>query len=382
MALEQQQVEPTAAEQTAIEELPVLAVRDTVLFPGAMLPITVGRPASVALVNSLGESRTIAIVSQLDPRVDSPKPEDLYQIGTVCVMHKAIRVPKENLLLFCEGVSRIRTVEFTATEPFLRAKIERIAEPELPDTPELEALRQNVAGLFRQIVAASPNLSDDLAATASQINESGRLADWVAGNLPSLSPAERQALLEMQDGAARLAEIHRNLTRELELLELRGRIQSQVQGQLSQSQREFYLREQLKAIQKELGEGDESPLPEGTLPFSDTAGHWAAAAGYLQAGVGAHALDGYPDGTFRPDGPVTRAELVKIVAAAAGVPAAVDPTTYTDVPAEAWYAAWISRATAAGLIGPGALFAGDHFLPDQPATRAEAAMLLYKAGRH
>jgi hypothetical protein len=125
-----------------------------------------------------------------------------------------------------------------------------------------------------------------------------------------------------------------------------------------------------------------APLPEGTLPFSDTAGHWAAAAGYLQAGLGAHALDGYPDGTFRPDGPVTRAELVKIVAAAAGVPAAAGPTTYADVPTDAWYAAWISRATAAGLIGPGALFAGDHFLPDQPATRAEAAMLLYKAGRH
>ncbi len=258
MELEQKQLEAPPAEQAAVEELPVLAVRDTVLFPGAMLPITVGRPASVALVNSLGESRTIAIVSQLDPRVDAPKPEDLYRMGTVCVMHKAIRVPKENLLLFCEGISRIRTLEFTSTEPFLKAKIERIVEAEPPETPELEALRQNVVGLFRQIVAASPNLSDDLAATAAQINEAGRLADWVAGNLPSLSPTERQALLEMQDGAARLAEIHRNLTRELELLELRGRIQSQVQGQLSQSQREFYLREQLKAIQKELGEGDES----------------------------------------------------------------------------------------------------------------------------
>ena len=130
-------------------------------------------------------------------------------------------------------------------------------EPEI--TPEMEALRQNVVSLFRQIVEASPNLSDDLASTAAQIAEPGRLADWVAGNVPSLSPAERQELLEQPDGRARLNEIHRDLTRELELLELRGRIQSQVQGQLSQSQREFYLREQLKAIQKELGEGDESP---------------------------------------------------------------------------------------------------------------------------
>jgi len=111
-----------------LEELPILTVRDTVIFPGAMLPITVGRPSSVALVNSLGENRLLAVVSQLDPRVDAPRPEDLYQVGTVCVMHKAIRVPKDNLLLFCEGLGRLRTTEFTSTEPFLKARIERIAE--------------------------------------------------------------------------------------------------------------------------------------------------------------------------------------------------------------------------------------------------------------
>ena len=242
----------------SFEELPVLTVRDTVVFPGAMLPITVGRPVSIALVQSLGENRTVAVVSQLDPRVDTPKPEDLYEVGTVCVMHKAIRVPKENLLLFCEGIARIRTREYTAREPFLKARVERIPEIEPAPSAEVEALRQNVLGLFQQIVAASPNLSDDLSGAASQINEPGRLADWVAGNLPSLSPADRQRLLEQPDGNARLDDIHRNLTRELELLELRGRIQSQVQGQLSQNQREFYLREQLKAIQRELGEGDES----------------------------------------------------------------------------------------------------------------------------
>jgi ATP-dependent Lon protease len=258
MAVEEQPVESAATEASPPEELPVLTVRDTVVFPGALLPVTVGRPSSVALVNSLGENRTMAVVSQLDPRVDVPGPEDLYEIGTVCVIHKAIRVPKENLLLFCEGLSRIRTREFTAREPFLRARVERIPEVETPVTPEVEALRQNVIGLFQQIVAASPNLSDDLATTASQIAEPGRLADFVAGNLPALGHPERQKLLEQTDGAARLAEVHRHLTRELELVELRNRIQSQVQGQLSQSQREFYLREQLKAIQKELGEGDES----------------------------------------------------------------------------------------------------------------------------
>jgi ATP-dependent Lon protease len=254
---QEQALAPSPGGETAVEEVPVLAVRDTVIFPGALLPITIGRPSSIALVQSLGENRTLAVVAQLDPRVDTPVPEDMYQIGTVCVMHKAIRVPKDNLLLFCEGISRIRTREFVAKDPFLRAKVERLPDIEPEVTPEVEALRQNVMSLFQQLVAATPNLSDDLGSTAAQITEAGRLADFVAGNVPSLIASERQRLLEILDGHGRLSEVHRHLTRELELLELRGRIQSQVQGQLSQSQREFYLREQLKAIQKELGEGEE-----------------------------------------------------------------------------------------------------------------------------
>ena len=109
MAVEEEQIKaPAESEAEALEELPVLTVRDTVVFPGAMLPITVGRPASIALVQSLGENRTLAVISQLDPRVDTPGPEDLYEVGTICILHKAIRVPKENLLLFCEGISRIK----------------------------------------------------------------------------------------------------------------------------------------------------------------------------------------------------------------------------------------------------------------------------------
>ena len=245
-------------EVPALEELPILTVRDTVLYPGSMLPITVGRPASMALVQSLGENRTLVVLSQLDPRVEAPGPDDLFTVGTVCVMHKAIKVPKDNLLLFCEGVGRVKTRDFTTTEPFLKAHVERLPDMEPQMTPELEALRQNVLSIFQQIIAASPNLSDELSANAANINEAGKLADYVAGTLPALGHAERQQLLEQLDGEIRLSEVHRHLTRELELVELRGRIQSQVQGQLSQNQREFYLREQLKAIQKELGEGDDA----------------------------------------------------------------------------------------------------------------------------
>jgi len=251
-------VQKSPSDISAPEELPILTVRDTVLFPHAMLPITVGRPSSVALVESLGENRMLGVVSQIDPRVDTPRPEDLARIGTLALLHKVIRVPKDNFLLFCEGVTRIRTLEYTVSEPFLKARYEQVPELEPQPSPEIEALRQNIVSLFQQIVANSPNLSDDLSSLASQITEPGRLADFVAGTLPGLSHPERQMLLEQFDVTARLHEIHKHLTREVELLELRGKIQSEVKGQLSQSQREFYLREQLKAIQKELGEGDET----------------------------------------------------------------------------------------------------------------------------
>src|SRR5207249_4203768 len=164
---------------------------------------------------------------------------------------------KDSVLLFCEGVSRMRVRSYTAVEPFLRAEIDRLPEIEPEPTPELEALRRNVLSAFQQIVAASPNLSDELVTTATNTQEFGRLADLIAGVLPGLSPAERQEVLEQLDARARLAFVHKHLVRENELLELRTKIQSQVQGQLSQTQREFYLREQMKAIQKELGEGDD-----------------------------------------------------------------------------------------------------------------------------
>ena len=239
-----------------VEELPILAVRDTVLFPNALLPLSVGRPTSVALVESLGENRLIGVVSQLDPRTDVPGPTELHETGTVAMIHKIVRM-REGQLLFCEGIARMRIRAYTSSDPFLRARIERLPEVEPEITPELTALRQNVLGEFTQIVSATPNLSDDVATAAGNIGEIGRLADFIAGTLPSLSHIERQSVLEQNEARHRLQFINQQLAREVELLELRQKIQSQVQGQLSQSQREFYLREQLKAIQKELGEGDD-----------------------------------------------------------------------------------------------------------------------------
>jgi ATP-dependent Lon protease len=251
----EEQTPPSTIVET-VEELPILTVRDTVLFPHGLLPINVGRPSSMALVTALGENRLLGVVSQVDPREESPEPKDLYEVGTVAMIHKAVRM-KEGVLLFCEGISRMRTLKYTATEPYLRAQIERLPELEPEPTPELEALRRDVIAIFQQVVSASPNLSDDLSAAVASTNEFGRMADLVAGILPGLSHTERQAVLEEVDVRARVQYVHKHLARELELIELRTKIQSQVQGQLSQTQRDFYLREQLKAIQKELGEGDD-----------------------------------------------------------------------------------------------------------------------------
>src|SRR6185295_12189006 len=193
---------PPAPGVDAIEELPILTVRDTVLFPHALLPINVGRPSSVALVGALGENRLLGVVSQLDPREDSPAPKDLYEIGTVAMIHKVVRM-KEGALLFCEGVSRMRILTYTSTDPYLRAQVERLPELEPEPTPELEALRRDTIAVFQQIVSATPNLSDDLATAVASTAEFGRLADLVAGILPGLSHPERQAVLELVDVRAR-----------------------------------------------------------------------------------------------------------------------------------------------------------------------------------
>ena len=203
-----------------IEELPILAVRDTVLFPNALLPLTVGRPSSVTLVESLGENRLIGVVSQIDPRTDDPKAEELHSIGTVAMIHKVVRM-REGQLLFCEGISRMRTLEYTSSEPYHRARIERLPEVEPEVTPELTALRQNVLGEFTQLISAAPNISDEISTAAGNIPEIGRLADFIAGTLPNLTHAERQSVLEQNDATKRLEYINQQLAREVELLQLR-----------------------------------------------------------------------------------------------------------------------------------------------------------------
>src|SRR5271154_3122945 len=239
--------------------LAILPVRDTVLFPGAVLPLTVGRESSLALVNALqGEEKLMGVVAQLDPRVEDPSAADLHKVGTLAKVHKTVKMPNGNVVIFLEGLERIQIVDLIGLRPYLRARV--IAEPDIfgESANELEALQRNAQDLFRDVVSHSPQLSDELQSAAMNIDDPGRLADFIAGTLPSLSTLLRQELIETSSVRKRLETLIRELSKELEVLELRSKIHEQVQEQVSQSQREYLLREQMKAIQKELGESDDS----------------------------------------------------------------------------------------------------------------------------
>ncbi len=239
--------------------LPILPVRDTVLFPNAILPLTVGRDSSLKLINDLKEEeKYVGVISQRDPRVDNPQPVDLFQIGTVAFVHKIIKLPSQSLFIFVEGLQRIAIEEVTQTEPFLRARVKPLVDI-TPDGKEsdFDALVRSVTTMFQQVVQLSPTLSDDLQTVVMNIDDPSRLSDFIAANLPSLSSTEKQELLESLELKVRLERLNRQLAREVEVLQLRSKIQSDVQDQVTQSQREYYLREQMKAIQKELGEADE-----------------------------------------------------------------------------------------------------------------------------
>src|SRR5262247_1313233 len=244
---------------TIPNQLPILPVRDTVLFPGAVLPLTVGRESSLALIASLqGEEKFLGVVAQHDPRVEDPAAADLHKVGTFARVHKTVKMPNGNVVVFLEGLERIQIVELVNLRPFLKAQVK--PEPDIIGEvdAELEALQRNAQDLFREVVSHSPQLSDDLQSKAVSIEDPGELSDFIAGMLPSLSTLLRQELIETPSVRKRLEALIRELSKELEVLELRSKIHEQVQEQVSQNQREYLLREQMKAIQKELGEQDDS----------------------------------------------------------------------------------------------------------------------------
>ncbi len=190
--------------------------------------------------------------------MEDPTDVDLHRVGTLAKVHKTVKMPNGNLVVFVEGLDRIHVVSLVSLKPFLRGRVEPVANLVGARDAELAALERNAREMFRDVVARSPQLSDDLQTVALNIEDPVRLADFIAANLPSLSTLLRQELLETADVRKRLESLSRELSKELEVLELRNKIQEQVQEQVNQSQREYLLREQMKAIQKELGESDDS----------------------------------------------------------------------------------------------------------------------------
>src|SRR6266849_3884500 len=208
------------------QELPILPVRETVLFPGGVMPLTVGRESSLALLNSLqAEEKLLAVVAQHDPRVEEPAASDLHTVGTAAKLHKTVKMPNGNVVIFLEGLQRVRVAEMLSFRPFLRARVEE--QPDLvgPRDPELAALERNALQLFRDVVARSPQLSDDLHTVALNLDDPGRLSDFIASNIPSLTTLLRQELLETASVRKRLEILMRELSKELEVLELRNKME-------------------------------------------------------------------------------------------------------------------------------------------------------------
>ena len=240
-------------------ELPVLPLRDTVLFPNSFMPLAVARESSVRLIDeAINASKVIGVFTQRDAALDEPHQADLYPIGTATHIHKMFRLPDGSLRLIVQGLERIHLDEILAVRPYLRARVST-APDDLRDDDRLEidALQRNIKSNFQKVVSLSPLLSDDLQTLALNITEPGRLADFIASSLSTIGTTVKQEVLETLDVRARMDSLNRILIKELEVLELGSKIQSQVQSEVGRNQREYFLREQMKAIQKELGEGDE-----------------------------------------------------------------------------------------------------------------------------
>ena len=236
--------------------LPVLPLKETVVFPESMTPLAVGQERSVRLIDDVvsGE-RTLALLTVRNPDADPPGWDDLYDVGTVAVVHKMIKVPDGTLRILVQGLERVRLVTPVEEEPYLVAQLEELPDV-VSESPELEALTRHVQHQFGQIIALTPYLPEELQLAAANVDDPSALCHLVASTL-RIPTEERQQLLAAVDVEERLRSVSVILARELEMSELGSKIQSQVASEIDKGQREFFLRQQLKAIQEELGEGDE-----------------------------------------------------------------------------------------------------------------------------
>src|SRR5215831_12552668 len=248
---------PLAPPAPAARIAPVMPVRSTVLFPFAIVPLNVGRPSSITLLNDvMAGDRTVAVFAQRDPSSHEPGPGDLHPVGSLGTVLRMVRVAEDRLTVLVQGTGRIRLGEAVQTQPYLKANIEPLTEIERDDV-ETEALMKTVIAQFERIVELSPNVPDEAVAAARSQAGPGRVGDFIA-SLLDLPAEDKQRVLEELDVAARLKLLTELLQRELQVLEVGQQIQESVRETIDKGQKEFVLRQQMEAIRKELGEGDDS----------------------------------------------------------------------------------------------------------------------------
>jgi len=238
--------------------LPVLPLKDTLLFPYIILPLSISHEESVHAVDrALAADRIIMLVAQRDETVEQAGPEDLYEIGTAATIMRMLKLPDGRIRILVQGLTRARLEHVSQTEPYMLAKVERLPDP-LPVGPslEVEALLRSVKEELERSAGLGKNISPEVMVIAANLEDPGRLADLAASNL-DLKPSEGQEILETEDPLQRLQKVSELLAREIQVLTMQHEISSQARGEMDRSQREYYLRQQLKAIQEELGEGDE-----------------------------------------------------------------------------------------------------------------------------
>ena len=240
-------------------ELPILPLRDTVLFPNSFMPLAVARETSVRLIDdAIVGGKLVGIFTQRDASVEEPGQEDLYQIGTATHVHKMFKLPDGSLRLIVQGLARVRLDRVISASPYLRAEVSPAVETTGDeDHLEIDALERNIKSNFQHVISLSPLLSDDLQTLTANISDPGKLADFIASSLTTITTLAKQEVLQALNVRGRMDHLNRVLIKELEVLELGSKIQSQVQSEVGKGQREYLLREQLKAIQRELGESDE-----------------------------------------------------------------------------------------------------------------------------
>ncbi len=248
---------PSPTDELSVpEELPVLPVREMVIYPGMVVPLSLVRETSRKLISTvLPDLRVIACICQKDPEVEDPGGEDLYDWGTAVAVLRLMKLEDDQQGVIVHGVARVRVTDWLAGEPFLRARVQR-KEDLLEEGPKLEALQLNVRHLAGRAIELSPNIPSEASSMLENLTEPGSLADFMASNLQLDVPA-RQQLLEELDVEKRLRRVSEELQKQIEVLELSSEIHSQVKESIDKTQRRYYLQEQLKAIQKELGQGDE-----------------------------------------------------------------------------------------------------------------------------